>query len=64
MVQFEIGNFYSLINDNLSNNVFPDIGGGFPDGIDWGIPFHLGRDVYVGIENTSSTLGTGPYWGY
>ena len=61
-VSFQIGNCDSLFSS--SNMVFPDIGGDCPGEFDWGIPFHLGKNVYVGIENTSSTLGTGPYWAY
>jgi len=63
-VSFQIDNSNSLFSS--SNMVFPDIGGdiGCYEEFDWGIPFHLGKNVYVGIENTSSTLGTGPYWAY
>ncbi|MGD0276272.1 MAG: DUF3443 family protein [Syntrophales bacterium] len=67
-VPFQIENFTTFINTNLSNWVFNDVGG--PNAIDsgeftWGLPFYLGRDVYHGIEKTSSTqLGTGPYWAY
>ncbi|MGO8991163.1 MAG: DUF3443 family protein [bacterium] len=61
-VSFQIGNCDSLFSS--SNMVFPDIGGDCPGEFDWGIPFHLGKNVYVGIENMSSTLGTGPYWAY
>jgi hypothetical protein len=62
VVSFQIEDFFSLISS--PNNVFPDIGGEDPGEFDWGLPFHLGRYVYVGIENKSSVLGTGPYWGY
>ncbi len=61
-VSFQIGDFESLINS--INNVFPDIGGSFPSGFDWGLPFFFGRNVFVGLEGTGSSLGTGPYWAY
>jgi hypothetical protein len=44
--------------------VFADIGGSFPSGFDWGLPFFFGRNVHVGLEGTVSILGTGPYWAY
>jgi hypothetical protein len=64
-VSFQIGNFDSLINS--SNNVFDDIGGPFegsPPEFDWGLPFFFGRNVYVGLEGRTSSLGTGLYWAY
>lgn len=64
-VLFQIGNFESLLILNPSNNVFADIGGNFPGGFfDWGLPFHFGRNVFVGLEGKGSSLGTGPYWAY
>jgi hypothetical protein len=62
VVSFQIGNFDTLINS--PNNVFNDIGGAEPGMFDWGLPFFFGRNVYVGLEGTRSSLGTGPYWAY
>jgi uncharacterized protein YjdB len=61
-VSFQIGNTSTLINS--FNNVFPDIGGTFSSGFDWGLPFFFGRSVHVGIDGKGSSLGTGPYWAY
>lgn len=63
-IGFEIGDFEALVAS--SNNVFAEIGGPAPSpgGFDWGLPFHFGRRVYVGIENQTSALGTGPYVAY
>jgi len=65
-VQFAIGNTNSLFN-SPSNMVFGELGGtmsGLSQSFDWGLPFYFGRNVYLGIENTRSSLGTGPYWAY
>jgi len=66
-ISFPISNFINLFN-NTSVNAFIDIGsassgniGGF---FDWGLPFFFGRNTYIGMEGTTSTLGTGPYWAY
>ena len=61
-VSFQIGNFISLTGS--SNNVFSEIGGNSTGGFDWGIPFYFGREVYLGVEGKSSSLGSGPYWAY
>lgn len=62
VVSFLIGNATSLFS--TSNQVFGNLGGGGVNSFDWGLPFFFGRSVYVGIDGTSSSLGTGPYWAY
>jgi len=56
-----------------NNTVFnglgaPSSGTGTTGGVDWGLPFFLGKSVFVGIEsNTTSVAGTprtGPFWAY
>jgi len=62
---FEIGNFTSLVSS--SNMVFSDVGGStgsMGSVFDWGLPFYLGHDVYIGFEGKTSSLGTGPYFAY
>lgn len=59
---FMIGNFVSLYAANRA--VYVEIGGTYPGGFDWGLPFFFGRTVYVGIDGTTTPLGTGPYWAY
>jgi hypothetical protein len=62
VVSFQIANFDTLLA-SPANNVFADIGGDNAD-FDWGLPFHLGRNVYIGIEGKASSLGSGLYWAY
>ena len=62
VVSFRIGNFNSLFSS--SNHVFSEVGGSGIGGFDWGLPFFLGRNVFIGIEGTSSSQGVGPYWAY
>ena len=50
-------------------SVFFNLGGAIPNNeFDWGLPFFLGRNVYIGIENKLSTINsvpvTGPFWAY
>lgn len=66
-VSFQVANASNLVS--TGNAVFNDIGAdlsasGFTASFDWGLPFFLGRKVYVGIEAAHSSLGTGPYWAY
>lgn len=56
--------FYPLQNASVlfssGYRVFPNLGGNLPGYLDYGLPFFLGRTVYVVFENKSSPLGTGP----
>jgi len=65
-VSFQIGDASTLYNS--SYNVFSELGAPYDADasgyFDWGLPFFMGRDVYVGIEEKTSSLGTGPYWTY
>jgi hypothetical protein len=63
-VPFQIGDADTLFSS--SNWVFGELGApyGTSGYFDWGLPFFMGRKVFVGIEETSSGLGTGPYWAY
>jgi Protein of unknown function (DUF3443) len=46
-----------------SNAVFPTLAGpGLGSGeFAWGLPFFLGRTVFVGLDGRSSPLGRGPF---
>jgi hypothetical protein len=61
-ILFDIGNYNSLTAS--SNNVFAEIGGSEVGDFDWGLPFHFGRNVYIGLEGMGSSLGSGTYWAY
>jgi hypothetical protein len=61
VVPFQVANAQSLVN--TGNPVFNNIAGDFSI-FDWGLPFFLGRTVFVGIEGQSSSLGTGPFFAF
>lgn len=61
-VNFLVGNADSLFN--TSAVVFNDVGAPYSGGFDWGLPFFLGRTVYVGLEGTISPMASGTYWAY
>jgi hypothetical protein len=61
-IAFSIANGLSLIDS--PNTTFNNLGGPAPGVFDWGLPFFLGRTVFIGIENQQSAAGIGPYWAY
>jgi hypothetical protein len=60
-VPFQIANTERLVD--TGNAVFNNLGGDFST-FDWGLPFFLGRTVFVGIEGQPSSLGTGPFFAF
>ena len=62
-INFEVGNAAQL--SNSKNVIFNNLAGYLTESnFIWGLPFFLGRKVYIGVENNTSDLGTGPYWGF
>lgn len=61
-VNFAIGNADNLAQS--SGTAFIELGGPASDSFDWGLPFFYGRAVFLGIEGTSSSLGSGRYIAY
>lgn len=61
-VAFSIANAVPLIDS--PSVVFNNLGGPNPGLFDWGLPFFLGRTVFIGIEGQVSPAGTGPFWAY
>ena len=44
--------------------VLPSLGGPNPGTFDWGLPFFIGRKVYVALEGHPTPAGSGPFWAY
>ena len=47
-------------------HVFPGLAGPLNDttSFDWGLPFFFGKSVFIGIEGSSSSLGSGTYYAF
>ena len=58
-IPFQVANTSSLVQ--TGHAAFNNLGGPSPSFFVWGLPFFLGRTVYVGFESQLSTLGTGPF---
>lgn len=75
-VTFNVGNMVTLASANPRSMVFnniafdtSDMGTGLSDiPFDWGLPFFLGKSVYVGIKGKSATINgstvSGPFWAF
>ena len=64
-VSFAIDSASTLFSDS-SKSVLPTLAGPLGDvtSVDWGLPFFYGRRVFIGIEGRTSSLGTGPLYGF
>jgi len=62
---FSVGNAETMLNNNPTFNVFPELGGTLPAGntgsFDYGLAFFYGKRVAVAVEGSKTSVGTGPY---
>ncbi len=65
---FSIDNASDEFDSSNPNIVFNNLGGDLPGQFDWGLPFFLGRTIFIGINGTSATINgtnyTGPYFAF
>jgi len=64
VIAFTAANADNLLATSNPNVVFNDLTGNLSSDFDWGLPFFLGRSIFVGFEGKTSSSGTGPYWVY
>jgi membrane-bound inhibitor of C-type lysozyme len=62
IIPFQVQNVETLLQGG--GNVFSNITGKGDEIFDWGLPFFLGRNVYLGFDEKSSSLGSNTYWAY
>jgi hypothetical protein len=63
-VAFSVESTATLFGNN-SNYVFDDLATpGDNTSFDWGLPFFIGRSVYVALEGAATPGGNGPYFAY
>ena len=63
-ISFSVDDAQTLGANDPTFVVFPTLAGPFPGttaSFDWGLPFYYGRSVYTVIENSTTSVGTGPY---
>jgi hypothetical protein len=61
-VKFSIANAEQLFS--TGNAAFSNLGGRNTGAFDWGLPFFLGRNVFVAIDGATTPGGPGPFWAY
>ncbi|WP_413561182.1 DUF3443 family protein [Bdellovibrio sp. HCB209] len=75
-VSFPVGNMitlasadpYSMVYGNIAFDSSDLVSQNSPIPFDWGLPFFLGRSVYVGIKGKTATVNgssvSGPFWAF
>jgi Protein of unknown function (DUF3443) len=62
---FSVGNAETMLNNNPTFNVFPELAGTLPAGnagsFDYGLAFFYGKRVAVAVDGDMTSVGTGPY---
>lgn len=66
VVNFTVGNAQSLLDNNPTFALFPDLAGTnpLPGSFDLGLPFFYGRRVANALEAQTTSAGMGPYVAY
>ena len=63
---FSIANAVTVLNANPHGTAYSNIGAQIDSAgsFDYGLPFFYGRNVFTAIENASTPVGNGPYFGF
>lgn len=61
---FSVANGDVLLANSNPNFLLPNLSAPNPGSFDFGLPFFLGRNVYIAIEGKTTPGGTGPYTAY
>ena len=61
---WNVANADTLFADNPNNWVFDNLAGPDSGAFDFGLPFFLGKKVFIGLNGTSAGSYTGPFFAY
>jgi hypothetical protein len=63
-INLSVENADALLSSSNPNFVFNDLAGPGSGNFDWGLPFFLGRNVFVGFEQENISGNAGPFTAY
>jgi hypothetical protein len=63
-INLSVENADALLSSSNPNFVFNDLAGPGSGNFDWGLPFFLGRNVFVGFEQENISGNPGPFTAY
>src|ERR1700733_2905012 len=63
-INFNVENADMLLSPSDPNFIFNDLAGPGSGNFDWGLPFFLGRNVFVGFEQENISGNAGPFTAY
>jgi hypothetical protein len=63
-INMNVANADSLLSSSSPNFLFNNLAGPGSENFDWGLPFFLGRNVFIGFEGENISGNAGPFTAY